>query len=291
MRKIVMFIVLFSLCCFIASAQVNHLLISEFCVTGTPGEFIEIYNGTGSTVNLENYYLYDANYNNDDAYINVVDSSFSGYIYDFLCKFPSGASIANGQYLVVALDGAGFNTTYGFDADYEILGTSGTVTDMVETQSGSIGATAGITNSGEIILLFYWDGTSDLVQDVDYVDYEETATGSAGGNSEAIDKTGKTKDGPDGDSVASAYLNDTAVASQIPAINHAYGESLARSNVTSEASETGSGGNGITGHDETSENFYTAFVVDTTPSPGQAFLVPPTPGPSTAVSVHWELYQ
>ncbi len=285
MRKIAMLIVLFSLCCFIASAQVNHLLISEFCVTPTEGEFIEIYNGTGSTVNLENYHLYDANYNNDDDYINVVDSTYTSYGDDFLCKFPTGATIANGQYLVVAMDGAAFNTTYGFDADYELKGTSGTVTDMVETQSGSIGTGTymGLTNSGEAILLFYWDGASDLVDDVDYVDYEEGSTGSAGGNAEAIDKTGKTKDGPDGDAVASAYLNDTAVASQIPAVNHAYGESVARSSVTSEASETASGGNGITGHDETSENFYTAFVVETTPSPGQAY------GSTTRV-VDWSLY-
>lgn len=283
MRKIVMLIVLFSLCCFIASAQVNHLLISEFCVTGTDGEFIEIYNGTGSTVNLEDYYLYDANYDNDDDYINVVDSSYTSYGYDFLCRFPSGASIANGQYLVVAMGGAGFNTTYGFDADYELLGTSGSVPDMVETQTGSISATAGLTNSGEAVLLFYWDGTSDLVQDVDYVDYESTATGSAGGNVEAINKTGKTKDGPDGDAVASAYLSDTPVANQIPTINHAGGESVGRSSVTSEASETASGGNGITGHDETSENFYTAFVLETTPSPGQAY------GSTTRV-VNWSLY-
>ncbi len=283
MRKIIMLIVLFSLCCFIASAQVNHLLISEFCVTPTAAEFIEIYNGTGSTVNLENYYLYDANYTNDDDYINVVDDTYTDYSSDFLCQFPSGASIANGQYLVVAMDGAAFNTTYAFDADYELLGTSGSVPDMLETQTGSIGASAGLTNAGECVLLFYWAGVSDLVDDVDYVDYEETATGSAGGNSEAIDKTGKTKDGPDGDAVASAYLNDTAVASQIPAINHSGGSSVARSSVTSEASETASGGNGITGHDETSENFYTAFVVETVPSPGQAY------GSTTRV-VDWSLY-
>lgn len=273
MRKIVMLIVLFSLCCFIASAQVNHLLISEFCVTPTEGEFIEIYNGTGSTVILENYFLYDATYYTDphDDYINVVDDSYSSFGSDFLCQFPSGASIANGQYLVVAMDGAAFNTEYGSDADFELKGTSGSVPDMLETQSGSIGASAGLTNGGEVVLLFYWDGTSDLVQDVDYVDYEAGSTGSAGGNIEAIDKTGVTKDGPDGDAVASAYLPDTAIASQIPAVTHSGGESVARSSVTTEASETASGGNGITSHDETSENFYTAFVVETPASPGQAY--------------------
>jgi hypothetical protein len=282
MRKSVIFIALFSFCCFMGAAQVGHLLISEFCVTPTAGEFVEIYNGTGSPVDLQNYYLYDANSGNDDDYINVVDDTYTAASYDFLCKFPSGASIANGEYIVVAMDGAAFNTTYGSDADYELLGTSGTVADMVETQSGSIAADAGLTNSGEAILLFYWDGTSDLVQDVDYVDYESGSTGSAGGNGEAIDKTGKTKDGPDGDAVASAYLNDTAVASQIPSIAPGSGSSLARSVVTSEASETSSGGNGITGHDETSENFYTAFVLETPPSPGSAYG-------SSGID-EWELY-
>jgi len=136
-------------------AQVDHLLISEFCVTPTEGEFIEIYNGTGTTVTLENYCLYDAEYQNDGDYINVVDDTYSDYYLDFLCQFPTGAEIGNGQYLVIAFGGAGFNTTYAFDADFEILGTSASVPDMVETQTDSIGSNAGLTNTGECVLLFY----------------------------------------------------------------------------------------------------------------------------------------
>ena len=34
----------------------DHLLISEFVVTPTAGEFIEIYNPTASAVDLTNYY-------------------------------------------------------------------------------------------------------------------------------------------------------------------------------------------------------------------------------------------
>jgi len=120
------------------------------------------------------------------------------------------------------------------------------------------------------------------VQDVDYVDYEDGSTGSAGGNDEAVDKTGMTKDGPDGDAVASAYLSDTAVASQIPAPSHAGGSSLGRTDVSTESSETSSGGNGITGHDETSEDMYAAFAVETPPTPG---------APVAGAGVRdWELY-
>ena len=53
----------------------DHLLVTEFVVTPTDGEFIEIYNGTGAAVDLTNYYVCDAIYNNDNDYINVVDGT------------------------------------------------------------------------------------------------------------------------------------------------------------------------------------------------------------------------
>jgi len=134
----------------------DHLLVTEFVVTPTDGEFIEIYNGTGDAVDLSNYYVCDAIYNNDNDYINIVDVSYTPFASDFLAQFPAGATINDGEYQVIALDGAAFNTTYGFDANYELKGTSDTTPDMVSPGQDYIGSNAGLTNSGEVIILYYW---------------------------------------------------------------------------------------------------------------------------------------
>lgn len=241
----------------------SHLLISEFVVTPTAGEFIEIYNGTGDTVDLSNYYLTDAIYKNDNDYVNLVDGTYTPEeATDFLARFPSGATIANGEYLVIAVDGTGFNTTYSFDADFELKGTSATTPDLVAPGANYIGSNVGITNAGEVLILFYWDGASDLIQDVDYVVW--------GDKEEAVDKTGVQKDGPDADTDATTYLNDTAITAQISASSstpHGFGKSMARRSLN-EANEKTSGGNGITGHDETSEDLAAAFM-EADLSPGE----------------------
>ena len=136
----------------------GHLLVTEFVVTPTDGEFIEIYNGTGATLDLTNYYICDAIYNNDNDYINIVDGTYTTYNSDFLAQFPAGAIIDDGEYQVIALDGAAFNTTYGFDADYELKATSETTPDMIAPGADYIGSSAGLSNDGEVIILYYWDG-------------------------------------------------------------------------------------------------------------------------------------
>ncbi len=245
----------------IAMAQ-SHLLISEFVVTPTAGEFIEIYNGTGAPVDLSNYYLTDAIYKNDNDYVNLVDGTYTTEPTDFLARFPAGVTIANGEYLVIALDGTAFATTYGIDADFELKGTSATVPDMVAPGTDYIGSNAGLTNAGESLILFYWDGASDLVKDVDYVVW--------GDKEEAVNKTGVQKDGPDADTTPTTYLDDTPIADQIsasPDVPHGSGKSMARITLN-EANEKTSGGNGITGHDETSEDLAAAFT-EADLSPGE----------------------
>lgn len=239
----------------------KHLLISEFVVTPTAGEYVEIYNGTGADVDLTNYYLTDAMNAGDNDYINVVDGTYSAFGSDFLAKFPDGAVIKAGEFQVIASDAVGFLATYGVEADYELLAKSATVPDMVAPKAGDIGATAGLSNDGEVVVLFYWDGASDLVQDVDYVIWGDKA--------EFVDKTGVTKDGPDADTDASAYLNDTPQANQISVsigVPHEFGKSAARQKLD-EMSEILIAGNGMGGHDETSENLEAAFK-NSDPTPG-----------------------
>ncbi|NUO82194.1 lamin tail domain-containing protein, partial [candidate division KSB1 bacterium] len=231
----------------------NHLLISEFVVTPTPGEFVEIYNPTASAIDLSNYYLSDEVFNNNNNYINVVKGGFTAFSSDFMVKFPNGTSIGPKQFLTIAFSGAGFNTTYGKPANFEIRNDDANTPDMDRASASSVGVNAGLSDDGEVLMLFYWDGQNDLVQDVDYVVWGDKA--------EAVDKTGVSIDGPDADANTSTYFADTPVANQLvvntendaDANPHDAGNSAQRK-LEVEDLETWTGGNGITGHNETSEN-------------------------------------
>ncbi len=121
----------------------------------------------------------------------------------------------------------------------------------------------GLTNGDEVIILYYWDGLSDLVSDVDYVIYN---SGSPAANDEAVDKTGVWRDGPDPDADTTQYLPDTPISSQRSAINHGTGSSVHRIDFR-EGGQVSSGGNGITGADETSESLDLTFSNNSLPSP------------------------
>jgi hypothetical protein len=101
-----------------------ELLLTEIVVTPTGGEFIEIYNPTGSTVDLSNVYLTDATYSSGgDFYYNIVTGANAGGggFNDFHARFPSGASIASEAYQTIALAGSDdFFSEYGINPDYEL---------------------------------------------------------------------------------------------------------------------------------------------------------------------------
>ncbi len=235
-----------------ARAQ-NHLLISEFVVTPTAGEFLEIYNPTANAIDLSNYYLSDEVFNNNNNYVNVVKGGFTAFSSDFMVKFPNGASIGPKQFLTIAVTGTGFNTTYGKRADFEIKGEDANTPDMAKPSPNSVSVDAALSDEGEVLILFYWDGQSDLVQDVDYAVWGDKA--------EAIDKSGLSIDGPDADTNPSTYRSDTPVEDQfvVNADNDADTDphdvnNSAQRKLEVEDLETWTAGNGLTGHDETSEN-------------------------------------
>ncbi len=251
----------------------DHLLITEFCVTPTNGEFVEIYNPTGSTVDLTHYYLTDDSYKGNNDYIYVVNGATNVYSADFLVQFPSGASIGPGEYQTISIQGGDdFYGQYSVYPTYELKSQNASVPDMIPIDVSS-GPT--LSNSGEMIMLFYWDGSSDLVKDVDYVIW--------GDKTEYVDKTGVSIDGPDPDSDPSTYSADTDSLTQTTVDPdggggqpHSYGKTAQRSGIT-EATETLTGGNGITGNDETSEDMSVSggsWTVDATASPGQGYGVP-----------------
>ncbi len=233
-----------------------HLLISEIAVQPTDGEFVEIYNPTANPVDLSNYYLTDAtNVGSGNFYYNIVTGANAGGggFGDFHAQFPNGAIIAAGDTLTIAMNGSNFMSTFNVQPDFELFDTDANIPDLREALPGSINSQGGLSNAGEVVILYFWDGQSDLVQDVDYVVWGDKA--------EAVDKSGVAIDGPDADNTPSTYLDDTPIAAQVPVADntpHGLSESIQRSS-SDETGETNSGGNGITGHDETSENLAATF--------------------------------
>ncbi len=234
-----------------APIGVTGLLISEVVLAPTGGEFIEIVNPTAATVMLDHYYLSDhGTYWKLPAGGQALDTG------DFVVKFPSGASIASHGVITVALDtAAAFTTAYpGVTPTYSVA--SGTMT----TIDGTAG---GLTNGGEPVILFSWDGASDLVVDVDIV-----LVGAPSSTNLLVPKSNLTQDGPDAGSGTSKYVLD---ANTIPAqpTAPASGKSTKRL-LLDDGHQAMTGGNGVDGVDCTSED--TAITWDTSgytaPTPG-----------------------
>jgi len=228
------------------TVSASHLLITEFATTGTPVEFFEIYNPTAEPVDLTNYYVTDAWYEGVTPYQGY--HLYPGGTFqittntDFCARFPAGAVIQPGAGICIALYAPGIDSTYGAGtADYEICIVPGhPAADMIMVGNNSPTWSAGsttLTNTQEFICLFYWDGISDNVCDVDYVTFGTATT------TNRVDKSGVAVDGPDVDAVATTYNNDTPDASQTYVTAAAAGSSKQRSG-TAEGVETLTGGNG-----------------------------------------------
>ncbi len=279
------------------SAQ-DHLLITEFVVTPTAGEFIEIYNPTDQTIDLSNYYVTDATFAGGDTYYynTVLGDGGGGGFNDFNARFPDGASIAPGEFQTISLPGSDdFMSEYGILPTYELYEDGDAADDVPDMRDATEGSIAGPDNSPdrlssfsteEVLILYYWDGNSDLVQDVDYVVW--------GDKSEAVDKTGVSVDGPDDGEEASTYADDTSIADQtvVDTENdgdggpHDFGNSAQRK-LEVEDLEEWSGGNGITGHNETSENTSWKggiWSINEPPTPGRRALTPYAPADSLTIA-------
>lgn len=252
------------------AAVADHVVISELVTvantaTNRPlcSEYVALHNPTGAAIDLGQYHLTDATFSTSSQYywkITQPDPSATtaggGTFADFHAKFPAGYSIAAGDTIVIAIGGSNaYQAAYGRLPDFE-LHEDGTAPDdvpeLVEVFPGSVVAnplhnTTGLptlTDNAESLVLYRWDGASDLVQDVDFARWGALTTTNI-----LFDKTGVTVG-------ASTYLADTPVASQqtISATTLAFGNAYSRLSAD-EGTEATSGGNGLTGHNETSENF------------------------------------
>jgi hypothetical protein len=270
----------------VSAQDADHLLLSEVVVqTRTPynlfgSPFIEVVNPTASAVDLTDVYLstaHDASLGSLYWNITTGAGAGGGTSGNVHAKFPVGMSLAAGDTLVISINGSGqFDTAYGRLPDLELFEDGSSpdqVPEMVEVFTGSIGAglgstggnTPALSTSFDSIVLYTWDGVSDLVQDLDYVIYgSDTRV--------RVDKTGVTVGG-------GAYAADTAVNSQTSAGSAPiFGHALARVDAV-ETGETQSGGNGLTGHDETSESLSTSWqdVTGHTPAAPPATWFGPAP--------------
>ncbi len=257
----------------VEAQNTSHLVLTEIALSTNKREFIEIYNPGTTAQDLSNYYL------SDDSDYALLPGTFGAgpapYInatYDFIGKFPDGASIAAGGVAVVAMRYQGFEEKYGQAPDFAFLEVTDASKAMVDpgTDAGAqlIGTNVQLSNDSEGIVLFYWDGESDLVADVDMV----TAGKNPASYNRLADKTGLSVDGPDTDADTSTYADDSPSGEDWEIRSDAWnGTSHKRIAMEADGEEdqTG-GGNGITGDDETSEKYSLTWDEPsfTAPTPG-----------------------
>lgn len=250
-----------------SSPLADHLLITEIMIRPNGAEFVELYNPTDSEIDLSTYYLYNATDSGLGRFYYKITSGehFGGNttqkISQFALKFPSGAKIPAGAYRVVALAGATAYCAHHFPAttctkpDFELPPTGGddaTVPNM-EGQWGDPGL-GGYLGTSDDLVLFTWDGNAATVKDVDYIVW---------GSSETY-RTNKSQ--------VAGYLSDTPVGQQSPLAGSPGTDSYQRL-CLNERSEKKTGGNGITGHDETSEDLEWSWTV-AVPTPGSPVKTP-----------------
>ena len=235
----------FDACSSTCQSPAGHLLLSEFVVTTDPTEFIEIYNPTAGPIDLTNYWIADYVTYHEVTTMKVPNSN------DFVARFPAGQSLAAGAFATISLHSATeFKTAFGAFPTYDFS----TPDANAPTMLGTIGSQVSLTNTGEVLMLFYWNGVTSTVQDVDYVAY--------GSSSDKVDK-----------SAVAGYKPDTPAAQQVTTSAPSSGKSMHRCR-TSEDAEKTTGGNGLTGHDETSESGSGSWKLAAKPSPG----APPSVG-------------
>lgn len=261
----------------------NHLILSEVVVKtrdplnlfGSP--YIMVVNPTDEDLPLDDVYLTDGTTSPSAYYYFLPLASPAehnpggGNGGDFHARFPAGYILAAGDSLAISLDGSTkYQTAYGRLPDFELFEdgtTPDAVPELVEAFPGAINAgplsgsnVPALSDIGESLVLYSWDGITDLVQDLDYL-----AWGNYAGS--LVDKSGITV-GED------TYADDTDPGDQDVTDVPGFAEALRRVSAD-EGTETGTGGNGFGGDDETSENLGTTWSVVDVRATGHGVPAPP----------------
>ena len=179
---------------------------------------------SGGDADDNNFYLNDKYWTEDN----------SGPSQDFFIEFPENEIIESHETLYISMHANSiFERYYFFEPDYNIYELTG------NTEPGTLDILE--SDNDEMLILFFWDGVSDKIYDVDYFLW--------GGRAEAINKTG-----------ISNYLSDELpeLQSYLPLSNEHYSYTRVNNDDGScclEYGESELNGNGITGHNEMSEKF------------------------------------
>lgn len=248
----------------------DHLLLSEiFLECSETAEFIEIWNPTNREISLKNYYLSDhGNYWRLPAGAAAVQN-------DFLVGFPANAVIRSKQVITVSMKTSALQTTFSTPATYGV--------DIAADENGTkafsyraVGTIPTITDSGELISLFYWDQQSDLVKDVDLALACKSGTNNPTPGNKPVTKG--PVDGPDANSTESSYEPESGMfGGGMSGMTGSFTSYKRRSFETGAETQSGTG-NGITGDDETSESQPSTWDGDT----AMPFTAP-TPGTVPAI--------
>ena len=247
-------------------------------------EFIEIRNPNPYGVDLSNYYLTDNTHYStygDQLYWQIAlaaspDNIGGGNYNAFVARFPAGFTLAAGDSVVISVAGSDqYQVAFGTLPDLELY-EDGLEADEVPDMrpvfvndpsdlpgdsiytpgrgSGSDGIPDGLPELeeyyGEPMILYYWQEGDDLVTDIDIFIW-----GNANSSYPfSFDKSGITIG-------SSTYLDDTPTADQEFHLDFAeLGFSYTRVDF-SEGTQTMTGGNGVAGRNETSENVATTFQI------------------------------
>jgi hypothetical protein len=214
-----------------AGGPQNHLLLSEICLGPDGEEFVEIANPTSASVDLSHYYLA-----NHGSYFKLPAGSPTLPLDHFIVRFPAGATIAPAGVITVAtLSASSFQSAFGVAPTYSIADGTMTTIDMPG------GSTPHLTDTGAFVVLFEWDGTTALVRDVDMM-----LAGNPVSPNTLISKSGYSQlgftYGMDANTIPSHQSNTPPLGASTKRLSLEAGH------------ETQAGvGNGLTGHDETSE--------------------------------------
>ena len=241
--KINNLLILMILSALVFAGQADHLILNKVITYPDEAEMIEFYNPTAVDISLTNYYITDATTHGGN-YFNLPSGEdfWGGFGLDFIAKFPE-MTIESGETLSISLVTS--EEYYSYFGYYPDLSLQENFLSASESES-TIGVASQLKDTEGCLILFFWDGESDLVKDVDYFLWGNTTYGVA-----------KTTD--DG-----YPFNDTTLENQLPIRAYSNSDIVDSMYVRvgfDEIGETQENGNGITGHDEMSEDFTQSWEI------------------------------